>query len=196
MALYLNERELGFDNTTIGFPSIQGCMAIVYVTPNGLFGFHNYGGSAAVAWPARSGAFGQYFNAHFLRRAGTRLYGATYVAIRGYDAPAATNWTAELTAFATALGFAGKIRGYNLSGSPVPPSAYVEFRKSGDKAEIWVKQWADADKTTGPNTDRANHKIAITRAGGVTTVENQNAQVVTNVATAGLHLVHSTRLRQ
>jgi hypothetical protein len=195
MALYLNERELGFDPTTIGFPSIDSCMAIVYVTSTGLFGYHNYGGSGNNAWADRVNAFTQYFQNHFLRGEGTRLYGVTYVDRRGYSLPVTTSWTGELTAFASGFGYNGKIRGYNLSGSGIQPSAYVEFRKVADKCEMWVKKWADADKTDGGNSDKYNHKTAPTR-GGVTTVEDQNAQVVTAVTTAGLHHVHSIRLRQ
>lgn len=195
MVLCLNERELGFDANTIGFPSIDSCMAIVYVTPNGLFGYHNFGGSANGAWADRVNAFSQYFQHHFLRGDGSRLYGVTYVDRRGYSLPALASWTGELIAFAAGLGYNGKIRGYNLSGSGIAPSAYVEFRKFGDKCEMWVKKWADADKTNGANIDKYNHKIAPTR-GGVTVVEDQNGGIVTAVTNAGLRHVHSTRLRQ
>ena len=40
MARYLNEREVGFDADTIGFPNIGACMGVVLQTDNGLYGFH------------------------------------------------------------------------------------------------------------------------------------------------------------
>ena len=195
MAIYLNEREVGFDTTTLGFPSVQGCMAIVYVTDTGLFGYHNYGGSADDKWADRAQAFAQYVQNHANAGAGSRLYGVTYVKVRGYTTPGKTSWTGELTAFATALGYNGKIRGYDLSGAGILGSAYVEFRKKDDKCEMWVKVWADGDKTTGPNTHANDHKITPPR-GGVTVIENQNLQVVTAVTIAGMKHVHSTKLRQ
>ncbi|WP_145277611.1 hypothetical protein [Planctomycetes bacterium SV_7m_r] len=38
--IYLCEREIGSDNTEIGFPSIDGCRAIVLGTAGGLYGLH------------------------------------------------------------------------------------------------------------------------------------------------------------
>jgi hypothetical protein len=197
MDVYLNEHEVGFDASLVGFPSISGCHAIVLVTQKGMFGYHNAGGSAQASWPLRAGGFAQFYQEHFLRGPGTRLYGVTYVGTnRGYGGVSADRWKGELLAFATALNFAGKIRGYNLDLSGVPASAYVEFRRAGDKAEIYVKHWVDADKTVGFNTDRANHKIVVPRGGGtVITLENQNNQVVTKVTQTGLVRVHSARLR-
>jgi hypothetical protein len=47
MARYLNEREVGFDLSTIGFPNIGDCMGVVLQTQNGLYGFHAMPGDAA-----------------------------------------------------------------------------------------------------------------------------------------------------
>jgi hypothetical protein len=43
----LNEREVGFDASTIGFPNIGDCMGVVLQTQNGLYGFHAMPGDAA-----------------------------------------------------------------------------------------------------------------------------------------------------
>jgi len=191
MALYLKERELGFDPTTIGFPSIHGCMAIVYVVPNGLFGYHNYGGSANAAWADRANAFNSYVQHHILRGAASRLYGVTFVGLR-YGPPQQDNWVGELTSFAGALGYNGKIRGYDLSGDGMVGSAYVEFRKVNDKCEIWVKPWTAGGEAT--NVDKYNHKTAPTRS-GVTVVENKDGQVFVSVNPANMRHMHSQRLR-
>jgi hypothetical protein len=195
--LYLNEHEVGFDPDGIGFPSISGCHAIVYVTDKGLFGYHNAGGSANDKWAVRAGAFAQYYNGHFLRGgSGRRLYGTSYVdGNRGYSLPAQTSWKGELLEFAGQLAYGGKIRGFNLSKSGVASSAYVEYRKVGEKCEIWIKHWSDADRTLGAVASRLNHKIVVTRGGVDVTIEDVPRQVVTAVATAGLQHVHSERLR-
>lgn len=196
--VYLNEHEVGFDTALVGFPSIQGCHAIVLVTAKGMFGYHNAGGSGKDAWPRRAGGFAQFYNEHFLRGPGTRLYGVTYVTNqRGYGGVPADRWKAELVTFATSLGFTGKIRGYNLDLSAALPSAYVEFRKVVDKAEIYIKSWNNADKGASVhNSDRVNHKVVIARAAGtVITLENQPNQVIPSVTQTNLVRVHSTRLR-
>jgi hypothetical protein len=196
--VYLVEHEVGFDTRLIGFPSISGCHAIVYVTDCGLYGYHNAGGSANADWAGRAQAFLSYVQGHHaFPSPGSRLYGATYVAMnRGYkiDVPRKESWRGELTAFATALNFGGKIRGYDLTDAGFPPSAYVEFRKVGEKCEIWVKKWDPAHGTLGPNTQLLD--VMILKSNGIARIlGQQNLQVTKNVTTAGLQHVHSTRLR-
>ncbi len=191
---YLNEREVGFDPERLGFPSISGCLALVYVTENGLFGFHNAGGSANDQWAPRSVFFGNFVRNHFLGgRPGRRVYGATFA--HRYGPPFRDNWRGELAAYGGSVGFHGAIRGYDLSAAGLPGSAYVEFRKVGPKCEIWIKPWNDHDRTTGPLDARMHHKWIKRDGGGHYSLEEVAAQIVTNVTTAGLLRVHSTRLR-
>ena len=64
-------------------------------------------------------------------------------------------------------GFTGKIRGHTLDRSAARPSASVECRKQGDKAEIYVKSWADGDASPKVMTsDRANHTYVRVQGGG------------------------------
>jgi hypothetical protein len=55
--VYLSENEVGFDPTDIGFPTIRGCHAILYVTAGGLFGIHNYGGDNPAQFQERAAVF-------------------------------------------------------------------------------------------------------------------------------------------
>jgi hypothetical protein len=194
--MYLNEFEVGFDPSLMGFPSIHGCLALVICTENGLFGYHNAGGSASDRWQPRATKFKEYIDGHFLRGSKiTRLYGTTFVdADRGYSAPVRTSWINELTTFATTLGFGGKIRGYNLSAAALGGSAYVEYRKKDDKCEIWIKRWSDGDRTNGPNDAPMHHKL-IHAAGFNLTLRAQTGAVVTAVAPANMQHVKSERLR-
>jgi|GEM_PF-2504688 len=196
---YLNEREVGFDPEAIGFPSISGCLAIVYATGNGLFGFHNAGGGGEATDTARRAAvFADFVSKHFLGNAdGTRLYGVTYATTiqPRYNAPQKDNWIAELTAYATALGYGGPIRGYDLGTSAMNPSAYVELRKSAAKCEIWIKKWSDNDRTRGACTTPLHHKWIKRDGGGNYALLPINTQIATAVTTNGLRRVHSTPLR-
>jgi hypothetical protein len=197
---YLNEHECGFHVDGIGFPSISGCHAIVLNTDNGCFGYHNAGGSAETSWKTRAEAFAGYVRNHFYYGAKhRRLYGVTFVDdARGYslDQSRDKSWKQELETFASELGYGGKIRGFNLSKTALAGgSAYVELRRTGEKCEIWVKRWADADRTTGPVAERMHHQmIHLTEAGTKVTIKDR-VTVVTNVTTAGLVHVASTRLR-
>jgi hypothetical protein len=196
---YLNEREVGFDPQAIGFPSISGCLAIAYVTDNGLFGFHNAGGGGdPIDTGKRAAAFADYVSKHFLGcTAGTRLYAVTYATSIDprYGAPQMDNWTAEVTAYANALKYAGPIRGYDLGASGIAPGAYVELRKTVVKCEIWIKKWNDHDRTPGMCTTPMHHKWIKRDGGGNYAVLPIVAGIAEDVTTANLRRVHSTRLR-
>jgi hypothetical protein len=161
---YLLEHDFGFDVDGIGFPSISGCHAIAYLTSNGLFGFHNAGGSGKGDFAPRAMAFATYVREHFDGNGnGLHLYGCSFVGDnrRGYTiGQAMAQWKEELQAMATALNFGGTISGYDLHGSGInqPGSAYVEYRVNGNACDIFVKQWTDAGKALGANEKRNNHK--------------------------------------
>lgn len=192
--IYLNEQELGFDPNGLGFPSLDGCQAIVFTTENGLYGMHNFGGADQDSWAIRAKMFGDFFDDHFLRGGvGSALYGVCYATTsRGYGVDKVkSKWKGELSAFAKAVGYKGKIWGYNLDLSGIPASAYVEFRKAGTACTIWAKKWNDADRTKGNNSATMHHKCFAKRknaagTGYVTQVEALNKQVVLSVTTTGL----------
>ncbi|MEZ4465566.1 MAG: hypothetical protein R3F43_14095 [bacterium] len=194
MAVYLNERELGYDPTTLGFPSIDSCMAIVFVTNNGLFGLHNLGGSGSTE-AGKAATFAGWYNQHFFRSDITRLYGVTHVGRRGYTGTPRDGWIGELRAFAAAVGFNGAIRGVNLRSNI---GEYVEFRKVGHKCQVMVKPWSDNDRTTGPVIGTNNHRYLHPSAGGTVRSMLQVPGVtvrVTNVNTNNMTQHHSERLR-
>jgi hypothetical protein len=200
---YLGEREVGFDPSGLGFPSLDGCQAIVYQTDNGLFGYHNFGGADEASWPERSAAFGSFVNEHFMRATGRILYGVCYVTTaRGYGNSHTTRkWKGELASFADAVGFDGPIWGYNLSNSGIAPGAYVELRKNGNACEVWAKHWSDADRTKGINSGPMYHRIIMRRqkpdgSGYDTKVEAQNLKIATNVNPAGMVQFQLERLRK
>jgi hypothetical protein len=199
--IYLSELEVGYDPELIGFPSIDACMAIVYVTDRGLFGFHNFGGDTREKWRLRANKFREFVGNHdYASRAGRRLYGATYLGSRGYTNPQ-EDWKAELKTFASALGFSGKIRGFNLGQTDIKKGAYVEFRKIGEKCTVYVDCWdglngerGNVRWSKGKNENPLDHKIMATRAGGVITVENTTKPVVDYAQSIRPVRVHSSRI--
>lgn len=196
---YLLEHQMGFDTNCIGFPSIQGCHAVVYQTSAGLYGFHIAGGSANADWALNAGVFRQFVaSLNGLANPGTRLYGASFVGNnqRGYSPVATTNWKNELLAIASALGYTGKISGYDLFktlGSNA--SAYVEYRVNGPKCNLYVRRWdANEHPPTAPNTDFTGHVAKHKTYGNPPTIIQLN-NAITSVNRTQLTLVHKEKLR-
>lgn len=197
---YLMEHEMAFDAAALGFPSIQGCLAVVYQTTTGLYGFHVAGGSADTDWPLNAAVFAQFVGAHGgAGLVGTRLYGASFVGNnqRGYGGGnAKKKWKDELVTFASALAYTGRISGYDLAKSYTGnASAYVEYRATGSKCELHIRQWSNAEHPPRiANPDRLAHR-AKTKTYGMapTLVDLQNT--VSGVAAGALTHVHKERLR-
>lgn len=196
--IYLLEHEIGFDPNCIGFPSIQGCHAVVYQTSAGLYGFHIAGGSANGDWAANANVFRQFIDGHGgLNHPGTRLYGVTFVGNnqRGYSLSVRDNWKGELQQIASALGYTGKISGYDLFKTlGNNTSAYVEFQARGPKCKLYIRRWAHDQTTKVPNTNPDNHKIRIRPPGQVPTL-GPLASVITSLDRGQLTHVHKEQLR-
>jgi hypothetical protein len=199
--IYLSENEVGFDTQGLGFPSIRGCHAIVYVTSRGLFGLHNYGGDLARDWPERSEAFKDFVTSHASGDGtGKALYGVCFATTqRAYGVGASTqklNWTGELTAFADKLGFTGAIYGYDIAGKGFPPPAYVHVTSAGATCVIQVKPWDKADAGEGPNPSPADYQMIARRGSGVGyELKATKANVVISMTTTGLQTVYPAKLR-
>ncbi|MSP02332.1 MAG: hypothetical protein EXR07_14965 [Acetobacteraceae bacterium] len=195
--LYIGEREICFDQSELGFPSILGCHAIVYVNANGLFGFHNYGGQTPDRWPGLSGAFGQFVNHHVNGGgAGTTLYGVCFATThRSYGGIPRTSWLAELTAFANVVNFPGAIWGYDLAASGIPNSAYVSFFRFPilGTCLIQARPWVANEGTAGRNLNAANH-VTTAPAAPIYNI-NQVANVTTAVGVTPLATYYPERLR-
>jgi hypothetical protein len=196
---FLLENEMSFSPVMLGFPSIQGCHAIVYQTRSGLYGYHNAGGSRDEDFPIRAGLFRQFVsNVGALGETGTRLYGVTFVSNnqRGYSGVPKERWLMELKAFATALGYGGRISGYDLSDSlGATDSAYVEYRVNGEKCDVFVRRWnRGAEQTqTGVNTTpnlyvaKTGHRSAPTLAAPDTVITFLNRGNLTQVSKSKLN---------
>ena len=160
---------MGFDPQELGFPSIQGCHAIVYQTMSGLYGYHNAGGSEDKRWMPRAKMFKEFIHdLNGMQSQGTRLYGCSFIGNnqRGYFPlnMAAHKWTQELLAFAQELGYRGRISGYDLAktikGNSV--SAYVEYQKNGTKCDVSIRQWQPSDPARPSkvaNASGLNHRM-------------------------------------
>lgn len=150
MTVNLGEHQVGFDQHELGFPSIDACMAIVVVCPNGLYGYHTYGGETKAAWDERGPKFKDFITTHGGNPAkATRLYGVTHATNkRGWGGGVRKQlWIAELRAYAGHLGTKCKISGYDLDDAVAggfhksTVSAYVQFNKAGEKCNVSVQSW-------------------------------------------------------
>lgn len=197
---FLMEHEMAFDTQVLGFPSIQGCHAIVFQTDNGIYGFHNYGGSGDSDFSPRAKLFKSFVNTHGgLTAKAHRVYGVSFVGNnqRGYSGKTKDKWKQELVKFATELGFAGKISGYDLykSFNGSNDSAYVEFRVNGNKCDVYVRKWGAQETPSGStrNPNPNDHKKRTGASGSMTLSPLIN--VVTGINTTGLTKISKTKLR-
>jgi len=200
----LAEHEVAFDTQTVGFPSLDGCLGLVYQTTRGLFGYHIYGGNNSSAGD-RATLFAAFVDSHGTGQQGTRLYGVCFVGKRGwlpsdgFSKDKKQAWKQELAIYAAALGYTGKVSGYDLSKKYAAASAYAEFRRVGDKSELWVRKWEDAvdrpeaKKSSQPNPNRADHVKIVKRSAGV--VKEDLLQVYTSVRANQLVNVSKEKLK-
>jgi hypothetical protein len=134
----LNEHQVGFHPTQIGFPNLGDCMAVVLQTQSGLYGFHFTPGNIA-----QIRTFRDFINNQSQGGVGTtasHLYGSCRRGRRWAGSPdTKAQWQAQMREIADALGYRGKISGYDLSAASHGPSdadanegVYLEYvRNSG-----------------------------------------------------------------
>jgi hypothetical protein len=196
---YLSERHLGFDAQELGFPSIRGCQAIVYVTDTGLYGFHNFGGAAPDDWKDRGDAFGTFVNGMPRVGAGKAVYGVCFATSqRGYGtANVRQSWLSELAAFASAVRFTGAIYGYDLDRSAVGPPALVEFsRTPNHTCVIQIKAWNKTGATEKQVANLAEHKTTYRpNTATPTSVRDLTATVIDTMPAGGYTTVYPEQLR-
>ncbi len=170
---------MGFDAAMLGFPSIQGCHAIVFQTNAGIYGYHNAGGSAADKFQPRATKFREFIESLGNLTPATRLYGCSFVGnnLRGYAGVPATTWRQELVTYANMLDYHGRISGYDLSKRLIGAndSAYVEYRVNGTKCDVYIRKWdqhgIDAHPATVPNPLPAEHQRLSVKGGGAILIE-------------------------
>ena len=170
--IYLYEHHAGFDDTTVGFPSISGCHAILLQADNGLYGYHSLGGVSADSAKRRAVGFAQFFRNHAIGATPQVLWGACFLHSRGYGSAGKQGWKAEISEYATAVGLgANDVRGFDI-GSGIPEikvngttqtlSAYVEFRLTKGKITIDYKRWSKMkDSSTAALTPGAGDYFKI-----------------------------------
>jgi hypothetical protein len=173
MTVNLGERQVGFDALKLGFPSIDGCMAIVVVLPDGLYGYHSFGGELAVHWPKIVPRFKEFIEAKGgnLKKA-TRLYAVAHLSKRGWRAgPKKDLWKEELRAYKTGLGLDCRTSGYNADDAveagfhDKKSSIYVEFEKFGAKCDVSVQSWPVPYTKKKANQNPWNTDIKTIQAG-------------------------------
>ena len=201
--IYLDERQVGFDATRIGFPSIDGCHAVALQTETGLFGIHCLGGERApegndMGWDSRALAFGTFYNGHPRKSNGVHLYSVCFrTGKRGYTPSQFDNWRKEMKAHAKKLGYKGPVSGFDLTTVTAWPdgsSAYVEMRLVFGQVHVGYKPWTEITKQgcrAADLPDRFNRRTSGT-AGDVKEItfgNNHTVGVASNPGTNDLKLV-------
>jgi hypothetical protein len=217
-ARYSSEREFVFHPSVIGFPSLQGCHGLIYLTDAGMFAFHNVGAETQARYEPRFKFLKTFLDGHPSGNSiGRAIYGVCYLTQpsgqngtkRAYDIPERQSWLNELACYASyARNFNGPIYGYDLGQSGITTlSAYVEFTKVGNTCVIQAKAYSDADKQSKVNTNHVDIRYLLTQK--VTTLNkdnqyvsaqqlslvNQDKSVTSKMTQDGLKTVYPTRLR-
>jgi hypothetical protein len=113
--LYLMSYETGADPNSLGFPSVESCLAVVLQTSNELIGWHSYNTNPDVT-ASNAATFAVFVNANSTGPA-VRLYGAT-------NRVHHKQWKQELRDIAAALGYRGPATSVDLK---VGEGTYVQF---------------------------------------------------------------------
>lgn len=149
--LHLYNNQVGYDRTALGFPSVMGCNAIVYQTPQAIFGLHNYGGTEKSSLVPRADAFRRYVQSTNIAHEGTgkHLYSVIHGEHRYYDKDKYNaEWEDELKAIAQALKHRGPIHLVrvvkHISASTVKDGLYIQFNinKVLGGCSISYKRWS------------------------------------------------------
>ena len=195
---YVMEGDMAFDRTGLGFPSVKGCLALVYQTAQGLYGAH-WTQCSAEKQGQKADVFRDFVRNHAgAMPAGTRLYGVTFVGER-YANNQHTEWRTELGIFASRLNLTGKASGYDLTKSYPGGnrSAYVQYDPAGAKCNVSIREWADGEMATGRVTNPTPWDHKSTNGGGwlhlASEIELDN--VVSGIGAGALTPISKERLR-
>lgn len=149
MPVFLNERQVGFDTTRVGFPTLGDCMAFVVQNTGGLYGFHLMPGDAD-----KTAQFVQYVSNHIgFTGAWSGMFGTCHWQNRYGNTNHRDWWEKEMKSIANVLGYSGTVYGFNTgSGTGIKhgETAYVEYRVAGSGAcSVHYKRMS---KVTAPTT--------------------------------------------
>ncbi len=185
MAIYLLENEVGFDTTTIGFPSLMGCMAVVLQTSSALFGWHIYGSGNI---EPRVVEFFRFIREHPEAKNPVKLFGTCNRQERfGGSRP---EWAEEMILVARGLNFRGPVTGFDLGkGGIGHEGAYAEFTLGGTgTVSTGYKRWALMDSTKG-TVSAPGVQQRVVKSGGVYAVKSlfQKSDGTDGVSSVSIH---------
>src|SRR3982750_1064463 len=102
MPKFLVEDEVGFDSLVIGFPNLGGCIGVVLLTDQCLYGFHITPGNTAKAV-----GFADFMQNNGPLGNPVHLYGSCFWKNRYESGDHKAQWRAEMTQIAAALNYHG-----------------------------------------------------------------------------------------
>jgi hypothetical protein len=160
MSRYLNEKEVGFDPSCIGFPNLGDCMAVALQTREGLWGFHMMPGDQV-----RSAAFKKIIDDSGRPRGAVHLYGTCYLPkrfpgmeVNGAQQSSKTQWKTEMTSIARMLNYRGPVSGFDTSNWTADidrkETTYVEYRLAGQTCRTYYKRMSKMTAVTGQDDSK------------------------------------------
>ncbi|MEZ5668316.1 MAG: hypothetical protein R3F55_12925 [Alphaproteobacteria bacterium] len=148
MAIYLDEDQYGNDNACVGFRHLVSCMGLVVMTTNDLYGAH----LAGTGKPADN-LVGEV--ASLMKNNGATaikaIYGCCDRKTRYGKSGPDGEWKKEMKTIAAALGYKGKIFGFDTSVIDPGNGTYVEYIPNYTKGQcsVYYKRDEKMNFTTG-----------------------------------------------
>jgi hypothetical protein len=149
MPVYLNEAQGGCDRELIGFPHLLLCMGVVMQTGAWLYGYHFDN-------PNDTQGNADAFAGLITKLGGTsanavRLYGVGNWAVR-YEGGGKNAWRTEMQTIATALGYHGRVSGFDTGIIDPQDGTYVEFvpEYPQERCRIYYKRNEKMTYTNAP----------------------------------------------
>lgn len=178
MTVYLDEGQAGCDSSTIGFPHVLLCMAVVVQTGAYLYGLHfdtpplsNEYAGALLDFMQRKG--GNIAN-------GVRLYGCCNHAARDTNRNPPTGngdraWKTEMRQIAATLGYHGRVSGFDTAIIAPQNGTYIEFHREQGTNHCRIYYKRHEKMSHNVNTFLPGQRPAV-GTGNVSTWRATNAQ--------------------
>jgi hypothetical protein len=176
--IYLGENEMGCDASSIGFPSIDNCRAIVMVTGGGLIGFHLFG-----TLEKKKANFVTYFEGQPHSVDKRTLYIVTKMSVQ-----VKANFLEEARSIATALNFAGPVYLADVTSYGTRGVLVVFDNVSNHTCIVTARAWDD-----GVDGHKDN-KVPYVGTGRGMAIGNARPTMFSQADETGLKAVYPTTL--
>jgi len=160
MTTWIGTNQAGWDNQSIGFHSVNGCTGLALSTPHWVAGWHiggGAGGNYAYSGQTKAGFQAATFR-NYIQAINPNPWPAagmpagTVQLIVVYQQLA--DWATVLQEFATAIGYTGPARGFDVSGKTGADSVDFQISHVNGDCTVQYKRTSKMNHVTQTNAQR------------------------------------------